>query len=131
MAELANCAQCGRLFAKVVRSVCDVCYQEEEKMFETVYKFIRKKANREASIIEVSQATGVPEKTIIRFVREGRLRASQFPNLTFPCDSCGKQISTGRTCDDCHNQLKKELETHDRFVQKQQVNERITYYTEK
>lgn len=131
MADLANCAQCGRLYAKVIRSVCDVCYKEDEKMFETVYKFVRKKANREASILEVSEATGVPEKTILRFVKEGRLRASQFPNLTFPCESCGQPIASGRICGDCNNNLRKDLQTHDRLVQKQQDNERITYYTEK
>lgn len=131
MADLANCAHCGRLFAKAYRPVCNACYNEEEKQYEVVYKFIKKKANREASLLEVSEATGVSEKTISRFVKEGRIRASQFPNLTYECESCGKGIQDGRMCEQCNSKLRKDLLTHDEITQKQQEKERITYYTEK
>ncbi|WP_261131796.1 TIGR03826 family flagellar region protein [Bacillus sp. Marseille-Q3570] len=131
MAELANCPQCGRIFAKSFRQVCDACYKEEEKMFELVYKFIRKKANREASLWEVHEATGVPEKTIIRFVKEGRIRAHQLPNLAYPCERCGKNIQDGRICGDCNDRMKKDLHSHEESTQKRIQEERITYHTEK
>lgn len=41
MAELANCARCNAVFVKGVRSVCQNCYKEEEKEFETVCRFLR------------------------------------------------------------------------------------------
>ncbi|WP_349408641.1 TIGR03826 family flagellar region protein [Pseudalkalibacillus sp. SCS-8] len=131
MAELANCVQCGRLFAKSYRPTCEQCYKEDERLFEIVYKFIRKKANRQASIMEVSKATEVPEKTILRFVKEGRIRASQFPGLSYPCDRCGEGILEGRICNSCNQSLQKDLRTHDEVTQKQQMKERITYHTEK
>ncbi|WP_257350262.1 TIGR03826 family flagellar region protein [Pseudalkalibacillus decolorationis] len=131
MAELANCPQCNRIFVKNYHVVCDTCYKEEEEMFDKVYKFIRKKANREASLWEVYEATGVPEKVIIRFVKEGRIRANQLPNISYPCESCGLNINDGRICNSCKKRMNSDLRTHDHLTQKEMDNNRITYYTEK
>ncbi|MCF6410144.1 TIGR03826 family flagellar region protein [Pseudalkalibacillus salsuginis] len=131
MAELANCPQCNRIFVKAFRQVCDVCFKEKEKMYELVYKFIRKKVNREASLWEVHEGTGVPEKTIIRFVKEGRIRAHQLRNIAYPCERCGKNIHNGRICDDCNGDMKNELRIHEKTARKSIQEERITYHTEK
>ena len=43
MGELANCPKCNALFFFFfVQTVCQACIKEEEKAFETVYKFFRK-----------------------------------------------------------------------------------------
>jgi hypothetical protein len=77
------------------RDVCDACYKEEAQ-YDKVYAYIRKKTNRTASMMQVVKETGVEETLIIKFVRTGKLRISQFPNLGIPCEKCGANIKSGR-----------------------------------
>jgi flagellar operon protein (TIGR03826 family) len=132
MAELANCPSCGQLFVKDVRNICPSCYKSEEDSFEKVYDFIRDQKNRRATLPEVSKATGVKERTIIRFIKEGRIRVADFPNLTYPCESCGMPIREGKLCDACRTKLRKGFQ---RYAQEEEpesrVNERRQTYFSK
>ncbi|PSL48568.1 flagellar operon protein (TIGR03826 family) [Salsuginibacillus halophilus] len=105
MKDLANCPRCGNLFVKAFTNVCNDCKRELDKHFETVYKFIKKRDNRMATMKQVVEATGVSEEDITRFVKEGRLKTSQFPNLDYGCEQCGTRISEGRLCDSCRGQI--------------------------
>lgn len=130
LAELAHCERCDRVFVKVIRTICDDCYQEEEKLFKIVYEFIRKKQNRSATLSEVHAATNVPENTIIRFIKEGRLHTTQFPNLAYPCESCGTLIAKGRLCRQCVEKIESELELHEREEAREQEREQTYYFLE-
>jgi flagellar operon protein (TIGR03826 family) len=111
MAELSNCPNCGEVFVKnQFRDICQKCWKEEEKAFETVYQFIRKRENRAATIQQVVEATEVDEDLILKFIKTGRLKLTHFPNLGYPCDKCGKIIQRGRLCEKCAEELRKELE---------------------
>lgn len=135
MAELANCSRCDAVFVKSIRNVCQNCYKEEEAAFNTVYQFLRVRKNREATMKEIVEATEIDESLIIKFIKEKRLRTSQFPNLGYPCEKCGNDITTGKICDSCSDQLKKELMRHEKIENKSRENkknenEKInTYYT--
>lgn len=105
-----NCPNCGALFVKTnLRDVCEKCYKEENQAFETVYKFIRKRENRTATIYEAAEGTGVDEELIIKFIRTGKLKLAQFPNLGYPCQKCRTIIREGILCDDCSKDLRSEL----------------------
>lgn len=120
MAELYNCPNCDRLFVKhAFRDVCDVCFKEEEKQFESVHSFIRKRENRTATMIEVVNATGVPEKLIMKFIKAGRLQVSQFPSLGYPCEKCGALIKKGKLCESCTEQLRSQIENLQREQERQ------------
>ena len=123
MGELENCVNCGKLFVKVTRDVCPDCVKEEEKKFQTVYDFMKKRANRQATIPEIVEGTGVEEDLIIRFVKEKRLRAAQFPNLTYPCEKCGKAIQDGRLCTACSKELSSDLAYQDQIDQVAERNQ--------
>ena len=41
------------------RDICEVCYKEEEKQFENVYKYMRKRENRAATMEQIVEATDV------------------------------------------------------------------------
>lgn len=134
MSELDNCSKCGKLFVRTIRTVCQECHKIEEKQFDIVYSFMKKRVNREATIPEIVEGTGVKESLIIKFVREKRLRSSQFPNLTYPCERCERPISTGKICEVCTTELSKELVIEDqiRAVEKRNKAEQRkkvkTYY---
>lgn len=129
MAELMNCPRCGRVFVQTLRDICDSCFQEEEEMFDKVYSFIRKQKNRKATLLEVHEKTGVPEETIIAFIKQGRLRLAQFPNLTYPCESCGKPIQKGKLCKSCSDHIVKSIERLEQEEERKR-EEKKTYYNE-
>jgi flagellar operon protein (TIGR03826 family) len=111
MVDLINCPKCGSIYVKnKFRDVCDACYKEEEKQFEAVYKFLRIRENRAATIPRVVEATGIDEDLLLKFIRTGRLKIATFPNLGYPCDKCGSLIKKGKLCDDCAEDLRKELD---------------------
>ncbi|SRR5690625_4812828 len=109
MAELANCPNCGKLFVKGAQTVCRECFLEEEEKFNLVYDFLRQRENRKATVLEVSEATGVEESLIMKFVKQRRLLQTNFPNLTYPCDRCGKEIREGKLCQSCAEEIREDL----------------------
>jgi flagellar operon protein (TIGR03826 family) len=129
MGDLMNCKNCGKLFIKAVRDVCDVCYREEEKQYDLVYKFIRNSANRNATLVDVSDGTKVPEHKIIKFIHQGRLRVKGFPNFTYPCDGCQKPINDGRLCNECKERIKSDLTIED-FIKRKQEESVPSYHTD-
>ncbi|MFT4414413.1 TIGR03826 family flagellar region protein [Fredinandcohnia humi] len=136
MAELMNCPNCGGLFVKTnLRDVCDKCFKEEEKKFETVYKFIRIRENRTATLNEVVEGTGVEEELIIKFIRTGRLQLAQFPNLGYPCQKCRTLIREGKLCGNCSGELKQQISSfqkeEERLRELQERDKKATYFSGK
>jgi flagellar operon protein (TIGR03826 family) len=109
--EVFNCPNCNSLFVMTkFRDVCDACHKEEEAQYDKVCAYIRKKINRTASMMQVVKDTGVEETLIIKFVRTGKLRISQFQNLGIPCGKCGANIKSGRLCGKCSDSLRTDLQ---------------------
>jgi flagellar operon protein (TIGR03826 family) len=129
MAELMNCPKCGRLFVKSqFRDVCEQCYREEEALFEKVYQFLRKRENRTATMAQVVKETGVSERLITKWIKAGRLKLVQFPNLGYPCEKCGKMIREGRICKECNIDLQKQLKQLEQEQQRLRQRNKETYY---
>lgn len=101
--NVRNCTRCGKVFLPVLgRRYCPECAEAEIAEFESVKEHLRKHPG--ASVLQVSEATGVPVKKIREYVKEGRLvSASEDWNIS--CDRCGKPIARGRFCDDCAARL--------------------------
>ncbi|MFO1444408.1 hypothetical protein KDN24_14610 [Bacillus sp. Bva_UNVM-123] len=113
MAELTNCPNCGEIFVRnQFRDICQNCWKEEEKSYERVYQFIRKRENRTATMAQVVEATEVEEALLLKFIKSGRLKLAQFPNLGYPCDKCGTNIREGKLCASCTDEFRKDLSTH-------------------
>jgi flagellar operon protein (TIGR03826 family) len=136
MGELANCPKCNALFVQTqFRSVCDACFKKEEKAYETVYQFLRKRENRKAMLHEVVEATGVEEDLVLKFIRSGRIQLSNFPNLGYPCAKCGKTIKEDKICGSCKQDIHKQL---NQMEQVEKISERnklktssYTYYSQR
>jgi len=135
MGELANCPKCNGLFVQTqLRTVCDICFKEEEKAYETVYQFLRKRENRKAELDVVVEATGVSKELILKFIRQGRIMLSNFPNLGYPCEKCGKTIREERLCNDCKNDIHKQLNQieQEKMISERnnQSNHQTTFYSQ-
>jgi len=108
MSELKNCAGCGQVFAKTIRDICPACYRKEEAAFQCIYQFLRQRQNREATMQEIIEATCVEEALVIKFLKQNRLRDSEFPQLRYPCEQCSLPVSSGKYCQTCLNEIKQE-----------------------
>ncbi|RYL95816.1 hypothetical protein EWI07_01155 [Sporolactobacillus sp. THM7-4] len=130
MADLANCKNCGRLYVRVSSPYCPECLKEQEKKFELVYDFIRRQENRTSTVQQTHEATGVETDLIYEWVREGRLQSKIFPNLGYPCQSCGRIIQSGILCDSCRTKIEKGIALVDKIDRLQEDRQRgKTYHT--
>lgn len=135
MGELRDCPKCGDFFNYTgVREICPKCAMAEEKMYEEVYRFLRKRENRAATVERIVEATGVERELLYKWVKKNRLQQALFPNLGYPCDNCGRLTSKGKLCDDCASGLKSELnkfEAAREFRRSVEENSRATYLAER
>ena len=135
MAELKECPTCGDFFNYTgIRDVCAKCAMNEEKLYETVYRFLRRRENRAATIERICEATGVTDTLLHKWVRKGRLQPALFPNLGYPCDNCGRLTATGKLCDRCTDELKKDLKTFEaaqEFRDSVKTQNRSTYHADR
>lgn len=135
MGELRNCPRCGDFFNYTgVREVCPKCAAEEEKMYEQVYRFLRKRENRAATVDRIVEATGVEKELLYKWVKKNRLQPALFPNLGYPCDNCGRLTTKGKLCDKCANELKSDLkkfEAGQEFRKNVEENSKATYLAER
>ncbi len=106
--ELKNCEKCGRLFAYTGSNLCTRCnIGDEENDFKKVRDYLY--AHPGATIIEVSEETGVEEKLILKFLRDSRIEIREEDNVLLDCERCGVPIRSGRYCDSCTAALKREF----------------------
>jgi len=119
MSQLDNCPSCGQIYVKnAFREVCETCYKEEEAKYQTVYKYIRQRENRTATMDQVVEGTGVEEYLIIKFIRKGRIQLIHFPNLGYPCDRCGRIIREDKLCQNCKNDIHGQLSQIEREAER-------------
>lgn len=114
MAEVRNCPSCGELFNYIgLKDVCNKCAMSEDELYETVYRFLRKRENRAATVERIEEVTGVSKDLLYKWVRKGRLQKALFPNLGYPCDNCGHITNAGKLCTKCQDEFKSELNSFD------------------
>ena len=54
---------------------------------------------------EIAEATGVPEKTIRQYLRDSMLEIPEGSPIYIKCESCGRDIRSGRWCPSCAAKL--------------------------
>ncbi|WP_141097527.1 hypothetical protein [Paenibacillus aquistagni] len=97
--EVENCKRCGKVFKKAFSSFCPDCFAFIRSELTRCNEYL--KNNPDSDIHELSEATEVPVKKIIRYMNEGKLYVHQHPNLTYGCYFCDHQINRGYLCRDC------------------------------
>ncbi len=104
--NVRKCKECGKLFNFMGRPICPECLKKTDEDFQNVRKYIYDNPN--AGIEEAAEETGVSVKTIMRFLREGRLQLRSASGALL-CEKCGKPLSTGSMCEDCKKKLTETL----------------------
>ena len=102
-----NCPRCGKVFSKVLHSICAKCHKLEEDQYLRVREYIEEEPL--ATLTKVAEATEVPTKTILRFIREGRIIVSDGMKDEVRCSQCGKAIDRGNFCNTCSEKIKKDF----------------------
>lgn len=70
--SVVSCKGCGGIFAFLPRGLCADCIDRREESFHAVRDYLRD--NPGASVIAACTATGVAERVVAEFIREGRLQ---------------------------------------------------------
>ena len=107
--ELKNCLKCQRTFgARENEEYCSKCSMDHiEEDFKKVRDYLYDHPG--ADIKEVAHATGVSERTIIKLLKDERIEVVEDSNALLKCERCTVGIKSGRYCDECKNEIAKEL----------------------
>jgi len=117
--NLRNCNKCGRAFAYKGIDICNRCASDDEESFKKVKEYLYDHPG--ATVTEVSEETEVSERQILRYLRESRIEIREESNSFLHCQRCEKSIRSGRFCDECVAEMKKEFKS----VMKPQVETNV------
>lgn len=123
--DLANCSECGRLFARSIHTECPDCLNTEEDDFEKVKIYLRE--NTAPELAEIISETGVSETRILSFLRSGRLIS--IGTLSYPCSSCGELIQGGTICAVCRVKNQLIFDQVSQSLRKEDGSKRNSYYS--
>ncbi|MBM7615365.1 TIGR03826 family flagellar region protein [Alkaliphilus hydrothermalis] len=105
--DLRNCVKCGRAFAYKGIDICNRCAHDDEADFKKVKEYLYDHPG--ATLQEVSEETEVSEKQILRYLRESRIEIREESNCLLHCERCEKSIRSGRFCNECVAEMRKEF----------------------
>ena len=97
--ELVTCALCGNLFNTIDKKICPLCAKKEEEYFTTVKKFL--KENPSLTFKRIVQDTGVPERLLRKWIKDGKLEIVNKEGIGIRCERCNKEILQGKYCVEC------------------------------
>ena len=105
--ELRACDRCDKAFLRdaPLQNLCPKCIQLEEEEFVKVKEYLY--SHPSLGLEQLSEATDVPTRTLLRFMQSGRLEIKGSGALS--CQSCGVPIDKGTMCEACQAKLLKEL----------------------
>ncbi|MCZ8514869.1 flagellar protein [Paenibacillus filicis] len=101
-----NCHRCGKVYLKNLHGMCPNCIKDIEAQYEKCLNYLRE--NRQCNIYDLSEATGVEVKQIIKFIREGRISIKNHANMSYDCEICGTPIKEHAICESCRTRLMKD-----------------------
>ncbi|MEA5058890.1 MAG: MerR family transcriptional regulator [Clostridia bacterium] len=104
--QLMKCKWCGRPFQSIGVGFCPKCLQELDDQYKPVRDYLYDNPN--ATIDEVVEATGVSQRVILYYLRDGRLQMVNSSGL-LRCEQCGAPINSGRFCEKCTNKVEQRM----------------------
>lgn len=113
-----RCKKCGGLmiFKGVGEYKCEDCKALEYDDYGKTRNYIEKHPG--ATSAEVSEHTGVSQKSIRQMLKESRLEVAPESKMFLKCDICGVSIRSGSLCDKCEASYHRKLEEEERNKRK-------------
>ncbi|WP_372663141.1 hypothetical protein [Cohnella sp.] len=105
--RVAHCPGCGNVFQKNARNLCSACSSVADEQMLSIERFLLR--NRLATTEQTAEAVSLPPQQIRSWIRQGRIRVYEYPNLTDQCDLCSSSIRSGHLCYSCSNKIKDDI----------------------
>lgn len=102
-----HCPGCGRIYQINLRQLCAVCSAEEDALMKLMEKELRN--NRKLSTEELAERVSEKPEKIRAWIRKGKLKIYDYPNLADECDLCQAPIRKGKLCQSCSMRIKGEV----------------------
>ncbi|SDX34776.1 hypothetical protein [Paenibacillus sp. CF384] len=117
--NVAHCPNCGRVFQKNLRNLCAACTAEEDGQITSIEQVLRR--NRQLTNEQLAEQTSVPVQQIRSYIRKGKLKLFDYPNLSDACDLCSEPTRHGKLCVKCVSKLKDDImQDREKVVQKKE-----------
>ncbi len=97
-ANVKQCRQCNKIFQSFGAEICPECASEQDKAFNVIKNYLYE--HQDANVMDIVNETGIDERTVLGFLREGRLAADGAPTI-LTCEECGVSINSGTRCSRC------------------------------
>ncbi|RED65826.1 hypothetical protein DFP95_101318 [Cohnella lupini] len=105
--RVAHCPGCGNVFQKNSRNLCASCASVADDQLNTIERFLLR--NRFANTDETAAATMLPPEKIRSWIRQGKIKLFDYPNLSDECDLCRAAIRRGHICGACTIRINDDL----------------------
>lgn len=105
--NVANCPGCNAIYQINARNLCRNCSAEEDRNLKSIDETLKR--NRHLTTEELAEATSIPPESIRSWIRAGRIRLYDYPNLADSCDMCGGPIRKGKLCVSCTTKLEDDI----------------------
>ena len=104
------CSKCGgiMIFKGVGEYKCEDCGHLEYDDYGKVRNYVEKHVG--ATSAQVSEATGVSQRSIRDMLRESRLEIAPESRTFLQCEICGASIRSGRFCPKCEENYHRSIE---------------------
>lgn len=108
------CGSCGgvMVFKGVGEYHCEDCGEVAYDDYGKVRLYIEE--HRGATAAQIESAVGVPQRTIRRLLKEGRLEVAENSKTFLSCEVCGKPIRSGQYCPECEINIHRKMEQQQR-----------------
>lgn len=116
-----ECPECGgiMIFKGCGEYKCEDCRYIAYDDYGKVRNYVEKHGG--ATAAQVSQATGVKQKTIRTMLKESRLEIADGSNSFMKCEMCGKNIRSGRVCHACEVAYNRSVEEKARLKHEKMI----------
>lgn len=105
---VANCPRCGKVFQKNLRNQCSDCSRSLDTALNGCLDYLRK--HYKSTCRQVSLETGVSTHQLYAWMKEGKLLLADYPNLSYPCETCAAPIRKHKMCPDCLVRLNRDIQ---------------------
>lgn len=114
--EVRNCTECGQVFQSVMGiKLCPACLKKEDEKFRMIKDYLYDYPG--ASMDQVSEALDVSKRTLLRYLKEGRLETIG-ETMVLQCEHCGTAIRYGKFCKECARDMSMDMKSAAKTLQK-------------